>query len=773
MALDVKRFVARFVEEARDHLRRLEEGLSAIDSNPTDSEGINALFRSAHTVKGSSRMLKLTAITETAHKMEDLLSVLRDGSVRWTGDRRRLLQQAIDVLAAQVDAVAEGNAVPPPDEALGAALAAACHDAPASGGGDAPQAAVPDVGASGGESSGSEVSGSEVFGGEVSGAPQASEVPPVAPPGGPVSSPLAEKTPTSPPAPPVAPPPTPPQTASAPLPSEEKLKTAETVRVNLNKLDELIKLMGEVVSSHSRLRQRLSDLKDLESQFADLSPAAASLVHHFARDLRDDVFQQELLMEELHSKALVMRMLPLAIVFDPATRMVRDLGRSLGKQIDCQAQGGDIELDRQLIDRLSDPVVHLIRNAIDHGIEPTAQRLAAGKPAYGTVRLTAHQEGGWAVIRISDDGGGLPVPAIRAKAIAKGFITAEQAANMSETEVIDLIFHPGFSTSAIITEVSGRGVGMDVVKRCVVDDLQGVIGVETQAGKGSVFSLRLPLSLAVLRVLLVQVAGQTYGLTAQYVAQLLRVPSERLLTIAERQAIILHNEFVPVVPLAALVSAPHRAFAADESALLVVVQVRNEKLALRVDELLDERDMVIKPLPEHLRKVVLVSGMVMTGKNDLVSVLHAPTLLSLARSARLSAASPAAQEAPAESQSAGYHILVVDDSLNTREIEKDVLEAHGYRVTLAEDGADGLQQARRQSFDAVLTDVEMPNMDGFSLTAALRQEDAYRHTPIIIITSREKEEDKRRGIQVGADAYIVKGDFEQSSLVDTLRSLLG
>jgi two-component system chemotaxis sensor kinase CheA len=201
-----------------------------------------------------------------------------------------------------------------------------------------------------------------------------------------------------------------------------------------------------------------------------------------------------------------------------------------------------------------------------------------------------------------------------------------------------------------------------------------------------------------------------------------------------------------------------------------VLRVRGEKIALRVDELLDERDMVIKPLPEHMRKLQMVSGIVTTGRNELVSVLHAPALLELARRARGQAVRA---EAAAHAGERHFRILVVDDSLNTREIEKDVLEAHGYQVTLAEDGLDGLNQARDGDFDAVLTDVEMPNMDGFTLTERLRQEDKYRNRPIIIITSREKEEDKRRGIQVGADAYIVKGDFDQSNLVDTLRALLG
>jgi two-component system chemotaxis sensor kinase CheA len=317
---------------------------------------------------------------------------------------------------------------------------------------------------------------------------------------------------------------------------------------------------------------------------------------------------------------------------------------------------------------------------------------------------------------------------------------------------------------------------MDVVKQAILDDLQGVINVETRPGVGTTFSLRLPLSLAVMRVLLVEVDGLPFGFTAQYVAELLRVPHAALLTVAERNAVIIRNEFVPVVPLAELLHIPaHLARPLPPSKqglgmLLLVLRVRNEKIAVLIDDLLDEYDMIIKPLPDHLRQLPLVSGIVTTGKNELVGVLHAPALLDMARRARIQAVRA---EAATHIEEGHYKVLVVDDSLNTREIEKDVLEAYGYQVTLAEDGLDGLKKALAEDFDAVLTDVEMPNMDGFTLTARLRQEEKYRNKPIVIITSREKEEDKRRGVQVGADAYIVKGDFDQSNLVDTLRALLG
>ena len=699
MALDIKRFTARFVDEARDHLRRLEDGLATLHDDSLDTDAINSVFRSAHTIKGSSRMLKLMPISDTAHLLEDVLAAWREGALAYSETLGTLLQRAVDALAAQVETVAAGGELAPPDAALCAELARAAGDA-----------------ADDGEAA----------------APAATE----------------ETAATGQPA------------AAAHQGDKAALRVAESVRVPLARLDELVKLMGEMVSSHARLRQRVADCRAIEHDSRS-APLAA-----FARELKEDVLAQEALMEELHGKALILRMLPLAMVFDAAPHMVRDLARSIGKEVDCVVSGSEIELDRQLIDRLGDPIVHLLRNAVAHGIEPPEERARAGKPRRGRVTLTARQDERGVVIEVADDGRGLSYDAIRDKAVKKGLYSEEQAQALSEAEVADLILLPGLSTSAIITDVAGRGVGMDVVKRCVVDELQGSLQLASTPAAETRVKLRLPRSLAVMRVLLVSAGGQTVGFTAPHVSQLLQLPAERLLEVAQRQALIFHNELVPVVGLAEMLAL--RESPARDEVLLLVIQAGNEKLALRVDRLVDERNLVIKPLPPHLAHLPLISGMVVTGRNELVSVLQAPALLAQARRSSAGGA-PTAQADAAQR----VRVLVVDDSLNTRDIEKDVLEAHGYQVTLAEDGVDGLAKARNGQYDAVLTDVEMPNMDGFTLTAALREEENYRDVPIIIITSRQKEEDQRRGIQVGADAYIVKGDFDQGHLIETLKSLLG
>ncbi|NLU12379.1 MAG: response regulator [Gammaproteobacteria bacterium] len=715
MALDVKKFIGRFVEEAKEHLGRLGSGLAEIEQGAVSAEKINSLFRSVHTLKGSSRMLKLEPITQVSHSLEDLLSALREGRVAPNPAVIALLYQGVDALSDQVQQLIECGQV----EALSSVNTQLCQQLTATAEGQALNA--------------------------VAAEPMAFK-----------SSELAAENASG---------------ASA----QPTLTASDTVRVKLDKLDELIKLMGELVSSHAGMRELAMTSQQLEQQLQQqLHSHLPVAMQQFSRKMRDIVLAQENLMQELHDKTLQMRMLPLTIVLEPAARLVRDMARSLGKQVECRISGSEIELDRQMIDQLADPIIHLLRNALDHGIETPDIRQQKCKPVQGLLQISARQDGGWVVLEVRDDGQGLSLVTIRDKALKKGLVSSEQLAEMSDQQVSDLIFEPGFSTSNIITEFSGRGVGMDVVKRSIVDDLQGVISLHSSLDQGTWFTLRLPLSLAMMRVLLIRAGEQVLGFTAQYVTELISVAVSGLINVADRNAVIIRNEFVPVIELVDLLQLPP-ASAAKKSLsrtrselLLLVIRVHNEKLALIIDELLDERDLVIKQLPEHLRFNALISGMVTIGHNELVSLIHVPYVLDIARKAR----QPVNRLAQTDQEKPKKRILVVDDSLNTREIERDVLEAWGYHVTLAEHGQEGLDKALAEQFDAVLTDVEMPIMDGFTLTARLREHERYQTCPIIIITSREKESDRRRGIEVGADAYIVKGSFDQNSLVDTLKVLL-
>ncbi|MFK7160773.1 hybrid sensor histidine kinase/response regulator [Marinospirillum sp. MEB164] len=736
MPLDIQRFIQRFIEEARDQLQQVNQGLDQLQPGAVDSEQIHRLFRALHTLKGSSRMLKLLPLTHLAHSGEDLLSALREPDAVLDAQALDLLYQVHDGLQQLVEQLAQEpdpSLLPEADEALCRALTEAAQAVQRQGAEMSSEAVAPEA-----------VAEAEAF----------------APAQALASLTASQPSPTM---------PQPRQQAAAVIDEvRPELQTSTSVRVSLERLDELLQKLGEVVQCQAAFPVMLRQMKPLQQQtLAALPPELSQAWVQHQREWRDRVAAQSQLMEDLYDQLLQLRMLPLSQVFDPAARLVREQARALGKQAQCHIEGAQLELDRQLIDQLADPLVHLLSNALDHGIETPEVRLAAGKPAQGHIQLEAQQDGHWAVIRLSDDGAGIDPQRVAEKARHKKLVTAEELATMSEAEMMQLIFTPGFSTSELITEFSGRGVGLDVVRRKVQDDLKGTLQITSQVGQGTCFTLRLPLSLARMRVLLVACQGRLFGFGAQYVVELLRTRSEDLLDFAQGPAVVVHNEFVPCIPLSQLLGLgqPKRT---SSSLLLLIIKLQHSKLALEIDALVDEKDLLIEPLPPLLRAgEKLVTGLVHYGKDELVSLLHPPRLMATFRQQRQT------PRPRAEAPTSAKRILVVDDSLSTREIERDLLQAWGYQVVLAEQGAEGLEKAQQQVFDAVITDVEMPIMDGFSLTAALRQLEAYQHCPILILTSREKEEDKRRGLEVGADAYLVKGSFDQSSLIDTLQLLLG
>ncbi len=749
MAFDHAKFLLRFVEEAREHCSRISDGLLSLEHAPQDGELINALFRSAHTIKGSSRMMKLLGVTELAHRMEDLLDAVRGGRRSLDKTMADLLFKGVDGLQGMLDQIAAGNQNPDPPEAICEALGQAAAGA---------EAETPPV------------------------------TTPVTPPPQPQSAPTAKPEPATPPLPVMATP-----SASAPTPSPEtpppapKKGQAEYLRIHAAKLDDLIRLMGEIVSEHGRFRREVRRLHELErsltrrhTQMMERLHAAESGGHaplletgevlynqlqEVVQTIQRTSLLQDHLMEDLQGTSLKMRMLPLSTVFDPLRRTVRDLSLEFDKPIEFVVEGGETELDRKIIDRIGDALIHLIRNALDHGLETTAERVATGKPPQGTITVSACYDGGCVTIAISDDGRGILLERIKEKALARRLFDQESLAAMQRSELINLIFMPGFSTSPIITDLSGRGVGMDVVRKSIVDDLKGTIVIDSQEGKGSTFLLRLPLNLAVFPLFLVSVADKTCALPATGVVEMLSLPSAELIEIVNKRAIRLREQLIPVEELGVILGLPHATAAAE--VLIVIIRDGEEKLGLLVDDIHGREEMVVKPLPDHLQGLRLVSGVTIGERNSVLNLLHIPELLRRAREI----AEPARdREAPASRTAT---ILVVDDSYNTREIEKSILEACGYQVETAGDGEEGFEKSRERLYDLIVTDVEMPRLDGFSLTERLRADDRYHLTPIIIVTSREKDEDKKRGIRVGANAYIVKGAFDQSNLIETVRSLIG
>ena len=750
MAIDMTKFLVRFAEEAREHINKLNEGLFTLEKTPGDSGTLNAVFRSAHTIKGSSKMMKLSQITEVAHRMEDVLEALREHKISHSKQLADILFKGIDAISDMVENIAAGREVRADNQEL-------CEELKKASKGQL-QTSMP-------TNTGSDPSGA--------------------------CKKQAKETNSSNERPPA-------ETAVLEsAPEEDKRPKAETIRVSADKLDDLVKLMGEIISSQGRLKQRLSEVKGLEriakkkSEFlaglgrslvtANTAEALDIVTEHIRAvrslhqkisslyiGLKDDVNVQALLNTELQERALMMRMVPLSVVFDTLHRLPRDLSNALGKEVDLVIEGGDIELDKKIVEKIADPLVHMLRNSIDHGIETPEERRKAGKPERGSIRLSANCEAGSVLIVLSDDGAGIPLKKIRDRALRKKLMEEERVENMSDPELIDLIFHPGFSTSDIITELSGRGVGMDVVKRNIVEQLRGSIAIETSEGQGTSFHIRLPMSLALMRVLLIAASDKTVAVPVQYISEILNTSEDKLINVVDKKAIRLRSEIIPVIDVSELLDLPSAGRTINNRLLVIVVQLGNEKLGLIADALLDEKDAVIKPFPAHLKNLKLVSGVIIADNNEIINVMHVPAIVESAK--RMKGRS--ARE-PFKEEATPINILVVDDSLNTREIERGILESYGYRVSVAQDGLDAIGKASEFKYDLVITDIEMPQLDGFSLTERLRNNVDYKNTPIIIMTSREKEEDKRRGIKAGADAYIIKGSFDQTNLLETVRNLVG
>jgi two-component system chemotaxis sensor kinase CheA len=425
----------------------------------------------------------------------------------------------------------------------------------------------------------------------------------------------------------------------------------------------------------------------------------------------------------------------------------------------------------KIIEELKDPLTHLLRNAVDHGIEVPEERRRAGKRPAGRLRLAATQKASSVVIEIEDDGAGIDLGRVRALALRRGFATEPELREMTDQQVLGLVFRPGFSTKGMITDLSGRGVGLDVVLTNI-ERMKGTITVSSERGRGSTFSIRLPITLATAQALLVRVSGQTFALPLAAVEVIGEVGLEQVTSVESREAILVEGVPTALVRLNEILRLPEPGvqLQGGEKAPVVVLGSTDECVAFLVDELLGEHEVVVKGLAPPLRRVRNVSGATILGDGAVVLILNIFDLIKASQKVRgLWLSDKRRAEAGRRGPS---RVLVVDDSVTTRLLEKGILESNGFEVTLAVDGVDALEKLATGSFDLVVSDVEMPRMNGFELTRQLRREEAHRELPVILVTSLSKDEDKQAGAEAGADAYIVKGAFDQGNLVATIRQLL-
>jgi len=766
----IERLMATYLGELVDHVRSLNEGLLALEKEPTHperAERFHSLFRAVHSLKGASRSVGVAVIEQACHWLEELLAAAREGHMS-PGD------EVFSLLFASVDAIEEaGLHLREQQDLAGSRLSSL----------------LPKL-----EAVAVSVTGMAVpTNGDQELAPQ--------------SSTTSASEPASPP--PEADESRSPEKTSDPLTSPgvetERTLNSSYVRLPAEKLDVMLARSGELHVARRRVESHYDDLADLRDTFrqwmSEWQAAAKPLRKTLARGadrfetahlpvrtlqafLRagDHLTQFEKQLETLGAKmegdrrhlsqaaSLLdeevrrVRMLPFADACQGLDRAVRDLALVAGKDVKLVIEGGEVELDRSVLEWLRDPLLHLVRNAVDHGIESPERRRLAGKPVRGRLVVKASLRGDLVEVVVADDGSGLDHDVLRRAARRRGIAEPTDPRDLTE-----LIFLPGFSTSTIITNISGRGVGLDVVKSRL-EALNGSVELTSEPGSGTRFTLTVPLTLTTLRALLVQAGGHTFALASSNVQRLVRVDWSHLRTVEGRPMLILGGPPVPVAPLSAVLGLPQKETFAKGKLPAIIVSWRERRVALVVDELIAEQEVIVKSLGDRIRRVRLVSGATILSSGQIALVLNTSGLVRAGLARRL--ALPAMVPSPAPSAASRKRLLVVDDSVTTRTLEKSILEAAGYDVATAVDGEAGWHLLQEQGADLLITDIEMPRMDGFALTTLVRASSRFESLPVILISSRSSDQDKARGIEVGADAYIVKGVFDQNDLVATVQQLL-
>ncbi len=486
---------------------------------------------------------------------------------------------------------------------------------------------------------------------------------------------------------------------------------------------------------------------------------------HQQRLLQDKATTSTLI-DELLEEVKEIIMVPFANLSASFPRTVREVARTQGKEVDLLVEGDETEIDKRILEMISSPLTHLIRNAIDHGIELPQTRLAAGKEAKARLRISlTRTQGGRVEVRICDDGAGIDLDRVRARSVEKQLLTEQAAAEMSDEEATWLIFNSGLSTSSMITEISGRGLGMAIVKE-KVEDLGGHLHVETRRGEGTCFKLHIPVSLAVFKGILIQSRGVELIVPTVMVERVLKVSRQTIRTVENREVIRVDDENLALVNLGGLLAITDRPITQTDQIHVVVVHDSEQRIGFVVDEVDGEYELLVKELGDQLRHVRYFFGASILGDGRVVPVLDARDLLT----APMESAGRIRNDGT--DQQAPRRILAVDDSITSRMLIKNILEAAGYVVTTAIDGEDAFAKLAAGAFDLVVSDVEMPQLDGFGLTARIRATESVQEVPVVLVTSLESAEDKEKGIVAGANAYIVKRSFDQSNLLDTIKRLI-
>lgn len=754
----LKRLLATFRVEADEHLKTMTAGLLTLEKAPDSAEAVaivETVFREAHSLKGAARAVNHLSIEALCQSLEGVFAGLKNGQLSISTPLLDQLHQALAGLGSLLDGDIE-----------------AAHGISAE-----------------------IVSLIDQLDGAATGVPSSPET---APTPGPEPAVTSNETPRQ-------------EVHLSPAP--------DAVRVTTAKLDAVMRQVEELLSPCLAARQRILDLRDTSATLAAWKKSRAQLqpvlrcLERSAQQARDisrptydgtelksvlDYLEGEQLFlssleEDLarlnQSAALDQRMLagisdsllqdvkemqllPVSSLLESLPLLVRELARAQGKEVEFITHGGEIEADRRVLEEMRDPLIHLMRNAIDHGIETPAARASAGKPLPGTVTVQVlQQDAGKLELLISDDGAGIDHEQVRTAARKLGTGTAEPANQQDTPEALALVFQSGVSTSPIITDVSGRGLGLAIVRE-KVERLGGIIAVKSEVGQGTHFRIILPLSMAMFRGVLVRIGERTCVIPSTGVERVARVDSQNIRTVENRETIVVNGPALSLVNLADVLELPRSAAsrAASDYVAVVVLELGDTRIAFRVDEIVGEQEILLKGLGPQLARVRNVTGATQLGNGQVVPVLNVADLIqSAVRPVTRAVLPDSAEQTSADS---AQSILVAEDSITSRSLIKNILESAGYVVTTAVDGMAAFTTLKTDAFDLVVSDVEMPRMDGFDLTARIRADKQLADLPVVLVTALESREDRERGIDVGANAYIVKSSFDQSNLLETVGRLI-
>ncbi len=786
---DLQEIMEDFLIEAFEMNEQLDQDLVELEHNPEDLDLLNRIFRVAHTIKGSSSFLNLNILTHLTHNMEDVLNRARKGEIKITPDIMDVVLRSIDLMKTllvtirdtgsdtnngkeneieeavkQLQAITSqnlegaketlGNKEAPKEEVKKEAKEEVKEEnkenkakAPTAknSASDNPLADEPDLDYT--NMSAEEVEAEierllnkrqeadkERRAQKKQEAKPKQEVAPKAETPK-TETPKAPKTETK---------------AKAKADTEENkapsIGVEQTVRVDVRRLDHLMNLIGELVLGKNRLIRIYGDVEERYDG------------EKFLEELNQVVSSISAVTTDLQLAVMKTRMQPVGKVFNKFPRMVRDLSRELGKSIELIIEGEETELDKSIVEEIGDPLIHIIRNSCDHGIEPLEERRRLNKPETGKVQLSAYNEGNHIVIKISDDGKGLDPVMLKEKAIEKGVISERDAEGMSDREAFNLIFKPGFSTAKVVSNVSGRGVGMDVVKTNI-EKLNGIIEIDSEVGVGTTQKLKIPLTLAIIQALLVGVQEEYYAIPLSSVLETVRISQDEIYTVDGKSVLRLRDEVLSLVRLSDIFKVD-AILESNSDVYVVIIGLADQKIGVIVDYLIGQEEVVIKSLGYYLKNTRGIAGATVRGDGKITLIVDVGAMMDMAKSIKVNITTlmNESENTKSKNSPSDYVVLAIDDSSTDRAIIRKCLKPLGITLLEASNGLEGLEMLKNgdKTPDAILVDIEMPKMDGYTFASEVRKYNKFKNLPLIAVTSRVTKTDRMRGVESGMTEYITK-----------------